>query len=165
MSKYFLKKIPWKDKCASSYVCKTQSGLFLSESFLKRKEELDRKTKPASYALSPLLRFFFAKIFCVCLIANRIFLDHLTFKAAQLLDPSEGLKKWKFQGSGYVFFNNCIDIYWYWLTLTDTIWPLPPCINATISIIQNLQYNFPNIARIANAVQVTICLLVSTNVY
>ena len=54
---------------------------------------------------------FFSKIFCVCLIASRIFLDHLTFKAAQLLDPSEGLKKWKFQGSGYVFFNNCIDIY------------------------------------------------------
>ena len=60
---------------------KLNLDFFLSESFLKRKEELDHKTKPASYALSPLLRFFFAKIFCVCLIANRIFLDHLFFKA------------------------------------------------------------------------------------
>ena len=29
------------------------------------------------------------------------------------------------------------------LILTDTIWPMPPCINATISIIKKLQHNFP----------------------
>ena len=29
------------------------------------------------------------------------------------------------------------------LILTDTIWPMPPCINATISIIKSLHYNFP----------------------
>ena len=29
------------------------------------------------------------------------------------------------------------------LILTDTMWPMPPCINATIFIIKNLRYNFP----------------------
>ena len=44
---------------------KLNLDFFLSESFLKRKEELDRKTKPASYALSPLLRFFCQNILCM----------------------------------------------------------------------------------------------------
>ena len=34
-----------------------------------------------------------------------------------------------------------------------------------ILIFLNIEYSFKNIARIANAVQVTICLLVSTSVY
>ena len=29
------------------------------------------------------------------------------------------------------------------MILTDTIWPISPCINATISIMKKLQYNFP----------------------
>ena len=32
---------------------------------------------------------------------------------------------------------------WYKLILTDTFWPMPPCINVSISIIKNLHYNFP----------------------
>ena len=49
-----------------------------------------------------------------------------------------------------MFFSTIIlkltDNKWYQLILTDTIWPMPPCINATISIMKSLQYrqyNFP----------------------
>ena len=52
------------------------------------------------------------------------------------------IKRRVISGFRVCFFNNCIDINWYYLILTDVIWPMPPCINATISIIRILQYNF-----------------------
>ena len=47
---------------------------------------------------------------------------------------------------GYIWSGKIFDLWRrYWLILTDTIWPMPPCINATIFIIKDLQYNFPKL--------------------
>ena len=85
---------------------KLNLDFFLSESFLKRKEELDRKTKPKT-----------SKIFCVCLIASRIFLDHLFFKAT--FRPKWRVKKVEIPGFRVCFFQ---QLYWYLLILTDINW-------------------------------------------